>query len=125
LRRSYPEITGRGAEVVVIGTGDPAYAKAFSADEDIPFLVLVDDDGEAARAASVRKVNFLTLMGPRSWAGTRRAWREGYRIHKAGKRVTQLGATFVVGPGPTVRYSHHAADSSDAAPVVSVLAALP
>jgi peroxiredoxin len=65
LRRSYPEITAKGADIVVIGTGDAAYAKSFIADEDIPFLVLVDDDAEAARAASIRKVNFLTLMGPR------------------------------------------------------------
>jgi len=109
----------------VIGTGDAAYARAFTADEDIPFLVLVDDAAEAARAASVRRVNFLSLMGPRSWPGTRQAWRAGYRIHKVGKRVTQLGATFVIGPGPVVRYAHHASDSSDAAPVAAVLAALP
>ena len=110
--------------MVVIGTGDTSYDKAFSADEDIPFLVLVDDDGEAARAASVRKVNFLTLMGPRSWAGTRRAWREGYRIHKSGKRVTQLGATFVIGPGEWLRYTHVDAHTADHAPLADVLGAL-
>jgi peroxiredoxin len=125
LRRSYPEISGRGADVVVIGTGDVAYAKAFVAEEDIPFLVLVDDDAQAANAAAIRKVNFFSLMGPQSWAGTRRAWKAGFRIHKAGKRVTQLGATFVIGPGPTVRYEHHAGDSSDHAAVEAVLAALP
>jgi peroxiredoxin len=125
LRRSYPEISGRGADVVVIGTGDVAYAKAFVAEEDIPFLVLVDDDAQAANAASIRKVNFFSLMGPQSWAGSRRAWKAGFRIHKAGKRVTQLGATFVIGPGPEVRYEHHAGDSSDHAAVDAVLAALP
>ena len=124
MRRSYPEITAKGADIVVIGTGDAAYAKSFIADEDIPFLVLVDDDAEAARAASIRKVNFLTLMGPQAWGATRKAWRDGFRIHKSGKRVTQLGATFVIGPGPTVHYEHHAADSGDAAPVEVVLAAI-
>ena len=125
MRRSYEQITGRGADVVAIGTGDVGYAKAFVAEEDIPFLVLVDDDGAAASAASVRRAGWLALMGPASWPGTRRAWKDGFRIHKAGKRVTQLGATFVIGPGSTVRYEHQASDSSDHAAVEAVLATLP
>ena len=125
MRRSYPDITARGADVVAVGTGDVRYAKAFVSDEDIPFIVLVDDDGAAAAAASVKRAGWPALMGPASWPGTRRAWKEGFRIHKAGKRVTQLGATFVIGPGPTVRYEHHARDSSDHAVLEAVLAALP
>lgn len=125
MRRSYPDIKARGADVVAIGTGDTRYAKAFVAEEEIPFLVLVDDEARAASAASVRKASWLTVAGPASWAGTRRAWAEGFRIHKSGRRVTQLGATFVLGPGPTVRYEHQASDSSDHAPLEQVLAALP
>jgi peroxiredoxin len=124
LRSAYPDITSQGAEVVAIGTGDVRYAKAFVADEDIPFLVLVDDEAHAANAASVRKASWLTVAGPSSWAGTRRAWRDGHRIHKSGKRVTQLGATFVLGPGSTLQYEHYASDSSDHAPLEETLAAL-
>ena len=47
----------------------------------------------------------------------------GARIHKAGKRVTQLGATFVIGPGDQVRYSHVDTDSTDHAPVPEIFAA--
>jgi peroxiredoxin len=125
LRRSYDEITRRGGEVVAVGTGSVRYAAAFVTDEDVPFPVLVDDDGTAAAAASVRTASWRTLAGPRSWAGTVRVWRQGHRIHKAGRRVTQLGATFVVGPGDVVHYEHYAGDSSDNAPVTDVLAALP
>jgi peroxiredoxin len=125
LRRCHPEITTRGADIVAVGTGDARYARSFVADEDIPFLVLVDDEAEAAQAASVPRANPLTLARPSSWAGTRRAWAEGYRIHRSGKRVTQLGATFVVGPGPNLRYQHLDRDSSDHAPLEEVLAALP
>ena len=125
MRRSYPDITARGADVVAVGTGDVRYAKAFVSDEDIPFIVLVDDDGAAAAAASVKRAGWPALMGPASWPGTRRAWKEGFRIHKAGKRVTQLGATFVIGPGPTMRYEHQASDSTDHAALDAVLGALP
>jgi hypothetical protein len=125
LRRAYPDITASGADVVAIGTGDARYARAFVDDEEIPFLVLVDDDASAARAASVKKINFFSLVGPATWSGTKRAWSDGYRIHKSGKRVNQLGASFVLGPGSTVHYEHHDGDSTDHAPLDEVLAALP
>jgi hypothetical protein len=125
LRRQYDEIVGRGGDVVAIGTGDVRYAQAFVSDEQIPFRVLVDDQALAARAASVRRATPWGLLAPRSWSGSRQARRDGHHVHKAGKRVTQLGATFVVGPGATVRYAHIDDHSSDHAPLDEVLAALP
>ena len=126
MRGHYDDIVERGAEVVAIGTGDQRHAMAFVADADVPFPVLVDDDAVAARAASVRKVNFARLLfDPRSLKGARRAYRDGFRVKKSGKRVNQLGATFVVGPGPVVRYSHLDAHTADHAPLDEVMAALP
>jgi peroxiredoxin len=103
LRDHYEAITTTGAEVVAIGTGDERYAKAFVDELQVPFPVLFD---------------------PRSIKGARRAHREGYRVKKSGKRVNQLGATFVVGPGSHVRYEHVDAHTADHAPVEEVLAAL-
>jgi peroxiredoxin len=125
LRDHYHEITSEGAEVVAVGTGDERYAKGFVADETVPFPVLVDDAAEAAHAASVKKVNFVTLLfDPRSLKGARRAHRDGYRVKKSGKRVNQLGATFVIEPGPTVRYEHIDVHTADHAPLDEVLAAI-
>jgi peroxiredoxin len=125
LRGSYDEIQRRGAEVVAVGTGSVRYAAAFVADEDVPFPVLVDDDARAAQAASVRRVGFFRLLTDgRSRPGAKRARAAGHRIHKAGRRVTQLGATFVIGPGQDVRYEHVDDHSADHAPIDEVLAAL-
>ena len=125
MRGRYDEIQGRGAEVVAVGTGSVRYAAAFVADEDVPFPVLLDDDARAARAASVRRVGFFRLLtDSRSRPGAKRARAAGHRIHKAGRRVTQLGATFVVGPGEQVRYTHVDDHSADHAPIDEVLAAL-
>jgi peroxiredoxin len=125
LRDRYDEIRVRGADVVAIGTGDRRYAAAFTVDEHVPFPVLVDDHADAARAASVRRVPFVRLMTDvRSWVGTRRARAGGHRVHRAGKRVTQLGATFVIGPGAELRYAHIDDHSADHAPIDDVLAAL-
>jgi peroxiredoxin len=124
LRRSYDEIRDKGAELVAIGTGDARYARSFIDDEDIPFPVLLDEDGDAARAASVKKGSVLDLVGPRTVAGALKAAAAGHVQHRTGKRGSQLGATFVIGPGDQVRYEHIDGDVSDHAPLEDVLAAL-
>jgi peroxiredoxin len=124
LRDRYDELTAQDVGLVAIGTGDQRYAAAFVRDERIPFLVLVDDDAAAARAASVNVASWYRLLHPSSWKASYEAWKRGARIHKAGKRVTQLGATFVIGPGDNVRYGHVDADSVDHAPVPDILAAV-
>jgi peroxiredoxin len=123
LRARYDEIRRLGAEAVAIGTGDVRYAREFAADTGIAFPVFVDDDGRAAQAAAVRISSFIGMLHPRTWAATRETWRRGFRIHRAGKRVTQLGATFVIGPGPALLYEHVDRDSTDHAPLDEVLAA--
>ncbi len=125
MREHYDEITSRGGEVVAVGTGDDRYAARFVEDTDVPFPVLVDDDGLAARYAAVRRATPWGLFNPRSFPGSRRAHRTGFRVHKSGARVTQLGATFVVGPGDVVRYEHVDEHTADHAPLDEVLAALP
>lgn len=109
---------------MAIGTGDARYANAFITEEDIPFLVLLDEEALAANAAAVRKASLLQIAGPATWVGTRRALSDGHRLHKTGKRITQLGATFVIGPGARLRYEHLEREPSDHAPLAEVLAAL-
>ena len=125
MREHYDKITTAGADVVAVGTGGERYAKAFVVEERIPYPVLVDDAGQAAQAAAVRKVPWLQLLfDPRSMSGALRAYRAGFRVRKSGKRVTQLGATFVIGPGPVVRYEHVDVHTADHAPLDEVLAAV-
>ncbi|HEY8156059.1 MAG TPA: AhpC/TSA family protein, partial [Myxococcota bacterium] len=95
LRDRYDEIRALGAEVVVIGTGDLRYAREFAESERIPFPVLVDDDARAADAARVERVGLSRLFALGSLPATARALRSGFRIGRPGKRVNQLGATFV------------------------------
>jgi peroxiredoxin len=124
LRDAEPEIIARGGAIIAIGTGDARYAGAFVRDENIPFLVLVDDDAAAARAASVRTVKFLSMFDRITWSQTKATWKRGHHIHKAGKRVTQMGGTWIIGPGDVVRYEHVDENSTDHASVADVLAAL-
>jgi peroxiredoxin len=124
LRDRNDEIVGLGARIVAIGTGDRRYAEAFARDERIPFLLLVDDDASAARAASVRTIDWFQLLHPRTWKATRETSKRGYHVHKSGRRVRQIGATFVIGRGDRVRYEHLDVDSTDHADIDEVLTAL-
>jgi peroxiredoxin len=124
LRDHYDEIRELGAEVVAVGTGNAPFGRAFAEDYDIPYPVLVDEEARAASAAAVESAGPLRLFHPASWSGTRRAWRAGHRIGLSGRRVTQLGASFVVGPGARVRYAHRDRHSADHAPLPEILAAL-
>ncbi len=108
----------------MIGTADVKLAAAFVEEEAIPYPVLVDDQAQAARAASAERVSMLKLFHPDSFAGTRRAWRAGHRLGRPGRRTNQLGATFVVGPGSVTHYRHWDAHTADHAPMHEVLAAL-
>ena len=86
----------------MIGTGDVRYARAFAEQDRIPFPVLVDDEARAAAAAGVESVGLARLFALPSLPATARALRAGFRIGRPGKRVNQLGATFVVVP-PALR----------------------
>ena len=124
MRERHDEIKTLGADIVAIGTGDERYAAAFVKEEQIPYLVLVDDDARAAQAASIETASWFRLLHPRTWKATRATSKRGYHVHRSGKRVTQLGATFVIGPGETVRYEHLDADSTDHASVDTVIEVL-
>ena len=124
MREHTTEIESLGATIVAVGTGDERYAAAFVEEEQIPFLVLVDDDAIAAQAASLRTLNWFQLLHPRTWKATRETSKRGHHVHKSGKRVRQIGATFVIGAGDRVRYEHIDADSTDHAAIDEVVAAL-
>ena len=124
MRDAYAEVRRSGAEVVAIGTGNPSMASGFIEDYRIPYPVLIDPDAHAAKAATIGRMSFLGMFTPSSYPGTIRAWRAGHRIGTSGKRVTQLAASFVVGPGPTLLYEHRNKHGADHPPLAEVLAHL-
>jgi hypothetical protein len=137
LRDRYAEIQALGGEVVVIGTGDIGYARAFAEADRIPFPVVVADDARAAEAAGVERAGLLRMFAPSSFAPTARALRAGFRIGRPGKRVSQMGATFVVAPGAggsiaaveaergaRLLFRHYDAHPADHAPMDSIFEAL-
>ena len=49
--------------MTAIGTGGKRYAKAFIEDEQVPFPVLLDEDGIAAEIAGTKTLSAGSLLG--------------------------------------------------------------
>ena len=124
MRRHQSEIEGLGARIVAVGTGNAQFAAAFVRDEEIEFPVLVDEEGEAAKAIELGRTSALALLKPSVVSGRRRAAAAGHTQKRTGPRPMQLGATLVIAPGGEVLYSHMDADVADHAPIEEILDAL-
>ena len=124
MRDRIEEIRKLGAELVAVGTGRPEQVADFIENEQVNFLVLSDEKAEAANAASIETASIFRLFHPNSFAPTLHAWKAGHRIGSSGRRVTQLGASFVVGPGAKVHYEHYDEHPADHAPLAEIFAAL-
>lgn len=113
-----------GAGVVAIGTGGKRYAKAFIEDERVPFDVLLDEDGSAAKVVGTNTLSGLGLIKPSQVRAGLRATASGHRQGNPGRRWQQLGATLVIAPGDELLYEDfedHAGDHADLDEVLAVL----
>ena len=110
-------------EVVAIGTGGKRYAAAFIEDESVPFPVLLDEDGSAARLVGTNSFGAGSLMKPGQYVAGLRSTLGGHRQRNAGRRPLQLGATLVVAPGDELLYSDFEDYAGDHADLDAVLTA--
>ncbi len=110
--------------MTAIGTGGRRYARAFIDDEDVPFPVLLDEDGAAADIVEMNSLGVTSLLRPTAVAAGFRSFRDGHRQHKTGRRPTQLGATLVIAPGDQLLYEDREEHAGDHAAIDDILAAL-
>jgi len=112
--------------VTALGTGGRRYAQAFIEDEDVPFPVLLDEDGEAAEIVEMNQLGAKSLIRPDAWIAGGRSLLGGHRQGNSGRRPMQLGATLVVGPGDELLYidkESFAGDHADLDEVLTILRA--
>lgn len=98
LAKIVPEIRALGAELVVVGSGRPQFARAFREDLALDVPILVDPDLVSYRAAgmhrTVRATVSLDLL-KNAW----RAYRAGHRQGAVEGDPWQQGGVLVLAPG--------------------------
>ena len=110
--------------MVAIGTGGRRYATAFIDDEQVPFDVLVDEDGTAAEIAGTKRLGLVSLTRPAALKAGVRSRAAGHRQNKTGRRPFQLGATLVIGQGDELIFADFEDHAGDHADIDEVLAAI-
>lgn len=110
--------------MTAIGTGGKRYAKAFIDDEQVPFQVLLDEDGVAAEIAGTKTTSMLKLVSPKQVVAGLRSTLSGNRQRNPGRRPFQLGATLVIAPGDELRYADFEDFAGDHADIDEVISAI-
>ena len=123
LESALPDIHARGAEVVVVGCGQPDHIPGFREATRYRGPLVTDPSLHAFRAAGLTH-GWSRTFHPRSvWKGIR-AFSRGFRQGARRGNPIQQGGTFVLGPGERVRFEWRDRFAGDHPEMRDVLAAL-
>ncbi len=123
LRDEYPRIRQKGAELVVVGNGQPFHARDFQQEYDLEFPLYVDPDLEAYAAAGLRR-GVKSTMSIKSLGHAVRALKSGSRQKKTQGDPWQQGGVFVIHPPDTESFAHVSKEAGDHPTPEAFLAAL-
>ncbi len=110
--------------MAAIGLGNRLYASSFREDTEINFPLFVDEDRLAYQAFDLGSANLAHLLRRDNARARRRAREAGFRQHKLGENVFQLGGALVVAPGDQDLFVHRSETFGDNAPISDLLAVL-
>jgi peroxiredoxin len=124
LRPHVDTIRALGAELFVIGTGGPHFAKAFQEDLGIPSTPVLSDETRAAYLAAGFERSVAGILSPSMVKAGIRALRGGHRQKATMGDGLQLGGTMIVRPSGEVPYFFAGHFAGDHARPEEILAAL-
>jgi peroxiredoxin len=112
-----------GAEVVVIGHGSVAEARAFRDEQAAPFPLFTDPTRQAYRAMEMRS-GIGSILAPGVLARSLNAWRNGFRQTRVAGHPFQQGGVVVIAPPGVERYRFVSREAGEHPPDAEILAAL-
>ncbi len=125
LKKYVPEIRARGAEMVIVGSGDEASAAVFRENLALDVPILVDPDLVSYRTAGLRR-DLLAALSPKRVRNAWRAFKDGYRPRRLQGDPLQQGGVFVIGAGgEDVLFAHASEVPGDHPDPLAVLGAVP
>jgi peroxiredoxin len=124
FKTALPHIHGRGYELIVIGQGRAAHARAFVDESHIDFPVYADSSLEAFQAAGLRRSVARTMLDPRVWWRALGAIKDGFSVRRVAGDPWQNGGVFVIDGDGNERFRHISRFAGDHPPMDAVIGAL-
>ena len=124
VHRERKAIQAKGAELHLIGNGNPRQAEGFATTFGLTCPIWVDTSLNTFRALEMKQGFFATMGAPASWKAAWRAWGRGFRQGMTQGNAWQLGGVLVVRPDGEVLYRYLSAYAGDHPPVASVVASI-
>ncbi|MCO5165751.1 MAG: redoxin domain-containing protein [Planctomycetes bacterium] len=112
MRDHLTEIRAKGAELVVVGNGQPFMAKAFRDERELDFPLLVDPGLRAYKAAGLKRGRLATL-NPAVALRAARAMAGGFSQTAVEGDPWQQGGAFVIAPPGEVRLAFVASGAGE------------
>ena len=124
MRDVTPEIRQRGGQLVVVGNGTPAQAKAFAEERQLDFPLLTDPGRRTYRAAGLRR-GLGSTFNVSLLRNAAASFKRGHRQGATQGDPLQQGGAFVIAPGDEVLFSYVSATAGDHPDPVDLVASLP
>jgi len=123
LRDALPEIRRRGAELIIVGNGQPRHAIDFRDTEQGSSPLYVDPELHAYAAAGLKR-GLRSSLSPGVILRGLRAFGEGKRQGATMGDPWQQGGVFIIRPGNRVDFSYISAEAGDHPSAEAILSAL-
>jgi peroxiredoxin len=123
LRDALAEIHRRGAELVIVGNGQPEHAIDFRNTESVESPLYVDPELRAYAAAGLKR-GLRSSLSPAVVLRGVRAFVEGKRQAATMGDPWQQGGVFIIRPGNRVDFAYVSQEAGDHPPVESIIAVL-
>ena len=123
MRDALPEIRRCGAELIIVGNGQPQHAIDFRDTELVESPLSVDPELRAYAAAGLKR-GLRSSLSPGVILRGLRAFREGKRQGATLGDPWQQGGVFVIRPGNRVDFAHISEEAGDHPAAEAILSAL-
>ena len=123
MRDALPEIRRRGAELIIVGNGQPQHAIDFRDTEHVDSPLYVDPELQAYAAAGLKR-GLCSSLSPGVILRGVRALREGKRQGATMGDPWQQGGVFIIRRGNRVDFAYMSAEAGDHPSAETILSAL-
>lgn len=114
LRCEEDRLKAAGIAVVLVGSGTPAQGEVFRRELEVRFPIVCDPDRVLFKKYALREMTLIDVLSPLVLAKTVKVIFNGGFGHKFGQgSEAQLGGSFLIDAGGTIRFAHRAADAAD------------